>query len=91
MAGMASGDVDAGDNMFHNIYAAFEETFGKAFKMPAVGKDREKAELLLETMDKYSVFLARNAEYQQKIMELPKRILRRADAFDRRFGEVSEA
>ena len=68
MAGMASGDADAGDNVFHNIYAAFEETFGKAFKMPAVGKDREKAELLLETMDKYSVFLARNAQYQQRIL-----------------------
>jgi len=30
------------------------------------------------------------AEVQQKIMELPKRILRRADAFDRRFGEVTQ-
>ena len=63
----AKGDFEAGYNMFHNVYSAFDSTFGKVFKMPAVGKDREEVELLLKTFDKYSVFLARNTEFQHKI------------------------
>ncbi|MDX1765018.1 MAG: poly(R)-hydroxyalkanoic acid synthase subunit PhaE, partial [bacterium] len=59
-----AGDSNASMGMVHNAYAAFEKTFGKAFKIPAVGKDREQVELLLKTMDRYSVFLAKNAEFQ---------------------------
>lgn len=61
---LASGDPEASMNIFHNIYSAFESTFGKAFKIPAVGKDREKVELLLKTIDRYSIFLAKNVEFQ---------------------------
>jgi class III poly(R)-hydroxyalkanoic acid synthase PhaE subunit len=64
---LASGDPDASMNIFHNMYSAFEGTIGKAFKLPAVGKDREEIELLLKTLDRYSVYLARNAEFQHKI------------------------
>lgn len=63
----SKGDFEAGYNMFHNIYSAFDSTFGKTFKMPAVGKDREEIELMLKTFDKYAVFLAKNTEFQHKI------------------------
>lgn len=65
---LASGDPEASINIFHNLYAAFESTFGKAFKLPAVGKDREVIELFLKTIDKYSVFLAKNTEFQHSIV-----------------------
>jgi hypothetical protein len=68
LTGMAGGDADASMKILHNIYAAFDSTFGKAFKIPAVGKDREQTELLLKTLDKYAVFLARNTEYQHTIV-----------------------
>ncbi len=68
LTGMAAGDADASMQILHNIYAAFDSTFGKAFKIPAVGKDREQIELLLKTLDKYAVFLARNTEYQHAIV-----------------------
>ena len=61
------GDVEAGYNIFHNIYSAFEKTFGKSFKIPAVGKDRQEIELMLKAFDKYAVFLAKNTEFQHKI------------------------
>jgi polyhydroxyalkanoate synthesis regulator phasin len=64
---LASGDPEASMNIFHNLYSAYESTFGKAFKMPAVGKDREEIELFLKTIDKYSVFLAKNTEFQHTI------------------------
>ena len=59
-----AGDPEASMGMVHNAYAAFEQTFGKAFKMPAVGKDREQVELLLKAMDRLSIFLAKNADFQ---------------------------
>lgn len=65
---LASGDPEASMNIFHNLYASFESTFGKAFKMPAVGKDREEVELLLKTFDRYSIFLAKNTEFHHKII-----------------------
>ncbi|MBF0318314.1 MAG: hypothetical protein HQL01_00720 [Nitrospirae bacterium] len=62
-----ASDPNAGINVFHNFYNAFEKTFGKVFKSPQVGKDREKLELLLSTMDLYTVYIAKNAEFQHKI------------------------
>ncbi|MBF0458714.1 MAG: hypothetical protein HQK99_12565 [Nitrospirae bacterium] len=62
-----ANDPNAGINVFHNFYGAFEKTFGKAFKAPQVGKDREKLELLLRTLDLYTVYIAKNAEFQHKI------------------------
>ncbi|MBU0567325.1 hypothetical protein KKC52_04650 [bacterium] len=61
---LASGDPEASLNISHNIYSAFESTFGKVFKMPAVGKDREETELWLKVLDRYSIFLSKNVEFQ---------------------------
>lgn len=63
----SSADPNASMNMFHNLYNAFEHTIGKVFKTPQVGKDREKLELILRTMDMYSVYIARSAEFQHKM------------------------
>ncbi|HAM50131.1 MAG TPA: hypothetical protein DCP92_05350 [Nitrospiraceae bacterium] len=51
-------------NIFHNVFAAFDNTFGKIFHVPAVGKDREKIELLLRSFDDISIYMAKNTEYQ---------------------------
>jgi class III poly(R)-hydroxyalkanoic acid synthase PhaE subunit len=64
---LASGEPEAGLNIFHNVYSAFESTFGKAFKLPAIGKDREEIEAFLKTLDRHSVFLAKNTEFQHLI------------------------
>ncbi|MBF0538870.1 MAG: hypothetical protein HQL03_11545 [Nitrospirae bacterium] len=63
----SAADPNASMNMFHTVYSAFDKTFGKAFKTPQVGKDREKLELILKTMDMYSVYTARSAEFQHKM------------------------
>ncbi|MCG6551257.1 MAG: hypothetical protein L7F77_02925 [Candidatus Magnetominusculus sp. LBB02] len=63
----AAKDPNAAIGVFNNFYNAFEQTFGKVFKSPQVGKDREKQELMLRTMDLYSVYIAKNAEFQHKI------------------------
>ncbi|MBF0517482.1 MAG: hypothetical protein HQK97_10280, partial [Nitrospirae bacterium] len=63
----SASDPNASINVFHNFYSAFEKTFGKVFKSPQVGKDREKMELLLRTLNLYSVYIAKNAEFQHKI------------------------
>ncbi|MBF0472256.1 MAG: hypothetical protein HQK91_03465 [Nitrospirae bacterium] len=60
----AGGDMDAGLKIFQNAYSAFDGTFGKAFKMPAVGKDREKFELILSCFDKYSNYQKNYVEFQ---------------------------
>lgn len=62
-----TGDSEASMGMAHNAYTAFEQTFGKAFKLPAVGKDREQVELFLKTMDRFAIFAAKHAEFQQVI------------------------
>ncbi len=64
---LATGKVDSSMNMFHNLYTAFESTFGKAMKMPSVGKDREKIDLLMQTLDMYSEYMAKNTEFQHKM------------------------
>lgn len=52
-------------NAFHTMFNAFDSTFGRAFHVPAVGKDREKVELFLKGLDDVSVYLAKNTEHQQ--------------------------
>lgn len=52
-------------NIFHTMFNAFDSTIGRIFHVPAVGKDREKIELLLRSFDDLSVYLARNIEYEQ--------------------------
>ncbi len=53
--------------IFHNMFNAFDGTVGRIFHVPAVGKDREKVELLLRSLDDLSVYLARSTEYQHMI------------------------
>ncbi len=67
MPGLMSGEPESTMNIFNNMYGAFEQTIGKVFKMPPVGKDREKMELLLKTFDDYSVYLAKHTEFQHKM------------------------
>jgi class III poly(R)-hydroxyalkanoic acid synthase PhaE subunit len=50
--------------VFHDLFAAFDTTIGKVFHVPAVGKDREKVELLLRLADSLSVYMAKNTKYQ---------------------------
>ncbi|HXW69117.1 MAG TPA: poly(R)-hydroxyalkanoic acid synthase subunit PhaE [Dissulfurispiraceae bacterium] len=54
-------------NIFHNLFCAFDNTIGKVFHIPAVGKDREKVELIMRGCDDLAVFLARNTEYQHMV------------------------
>lgn len=58
---------EAGLNVFHNIFDAFNMTFGKALKMPKVGKDREKIDLMMTCLDKCSVYMSKNSEFQYRI------------------------
>lgn len=46
-------------------YAMLENTTGKIFSTPAVGKDREKMELMSKCAKAMSNFAAKNIEYQQ--------------------------
>ncbi|HET6515718.1 MAG TPA: poly(R)-hydroxyalkanoic acid synthase subunit PhaE [Thermodesulfovibrionales bacterium] len=54
-------------NVFHNMFNAFDNTIGKVFHVPAVGKDREKVALLMRTCDDLSVNMAKNTEYQHLV------------------------
>ncbi len=47
------------------MYGLFENATGKLFSSPAVGKDREKMELLSKCAKAMSSFAANNIEYQQ--------------------------
>ena len=64
MMSFAGGDMDSAMKIFQNAYSAFDGTFGKAFKMPTVGKDREKNELLLSCFDRYSAYHKNYVEFQ---------------------------
>ena len=61
------GQPDTFMKIFHNVFQAFDSTFGRVFHIPAVGKDREKVELLLKGFDDLAVFLAKSTEYRQMI------------------------
>ncbi|MFZ4702798.1 MAG: poly(R)-hydroxyalkanoic acid synthase subunit PhaE, partial [Candidatus Methylumidiphilus sp.] len=52
---------------FHSLFNAFDNTVGKVFHVPPVGKDREKFELILKCLDDLSVYAAKNTEYQHTI------------------------
>jgi hypothetical protein len=53
--------------IFHTMFNAFDGTVGRIFHVPQVGKDREKVELLLRSLDDLSVYLAISTEYQHMI------------------------
>jgi class III poly(R)-hydroxyalkanoic acid synthase PhaE subunit len=61
---LAEGHPESLMKIFHDMFTAFDDTIGKVFHVPAVGKDREKIELLLRGFDDISVYLAKNIEYQ---------------------------
>lgn len=60
----AEGHPESFITMFHSLFNAFDNTVGRAFHVPPVGKDREKVELILRGFDDLSVYAAKNTEYQ---------------------------
>ncbi|MCI4626744.1 MAG: hypothetical protein L3V56_12385 [Candidatus Magnetoovum sp. WYHC-5] len=71
----SAADPDANMNMLHNLFIAFNETFGKAFKVPPVGKDREKIEIVLKAMDAYSDYVVKNTVFQHKMYKSSEKAL----------------
>jgi polyhydroxyalkanoate synthase subunit PhaE len=63
----AEGHPEALMKMFHTLFNAFDNTVGRSFHVPAVGKDREKLELMSRCVDDMSVYAAKNAEYQHRM------------------------
>lgn len=63
------GHPEALMKVFHTVYRAFDSTMGRVFHVPAVGKDREKVELLLRSLDDLSVYLAKNTQYQHAMYQ----------------------
>lgn len=61
---MMEGHPESFMKIFHSLFSAFDSTAGRAFHIPAVGKDREKIELLLRSLDDVSVYLAKKTEYE---------------------------
>ena len=61
---MMEGHPEEFMKIFHTLFSAFDSTAGRAFHVPAVGKDREKIELILRSLDDLSVYLARKTEYE---------------------------
>ncbi len=64
---LAEGRPDTFLHIFHNLFSAFDNTVGKVFHVPAVGKDREKIGLVLRGLDDLAVFNAKYTEFQQRI------------------------
>lgn len=63
----AQGHPESFIKIFHSLFNAFDNTVGKVFHVPPVGKDREKLELILRCFDDLSVYAAKNTEYQHTI------------------------
>lgn len=61
---LVEGRPDAYMQAYHTLFNAFDNTFGRIFHIPTVGKDREKVELLLRSFDDLSVYFAKYTEYQ---------------------------
>ncbi|HXX80703.1 MAG TPA: poly(R)-hydroxyalkanoic acid synthase subunit PhaE [Thermodesulfovibrionales bacterium] len=61
---LVEGHPESLMKIFHDMFEAFDSTIGRIFHVPAIGKDREKIELLLRGIDDLSVYLAKNIEYQ---------------------------
>jgi class III poly(R)-hydroxyalkanoic acid synthase PhaE subunit len=67
MPQLAEGRPESFMHIFHNMFSALDDTFGKVFHVPAVGKDREKITLLLRAFDDLAVNMAKNIEYQHML------------------------
>jgi class III poly(R)-hydroxyalkanoic acid synthase PhaE subunit len=61
---LAQGHPEAFLKIFHSLFGAFDNTLGRAFHVPPVGKDREKIELLLRCFDDLSVYAGKSIENQ---------------------------
>lgn len=61
----AEGKPEALFKMFQNMSHAFNSSAGQVFKTPAIGKDREKIELMSRFVESLSDYAASNIEYQQ--------------------------
>lgn len=55
---------DSAFKSMQNMFSAFDQSIGRIWGMPAVGKDREKLELMNQCTAAMSAYAARNAEYQ---------------------------
>lgn len=67
MPQLVEGRPESLMHIFHNMFNAFDSTFGKVFHVPAVGKDREKITLLLRAFDDLALNIAKNIEYQNML------------------------
>jgi class III poly(R)-hydroxyalkanoic acid synthase PhaE subunit len=81
---LAEGHPEAMMKMFHTLFNAFDSTVGRSFHVPAVGKDREKLELMSNCIDDMSVFAAKNAEYQHVMF------LTALDAMEKVMAEMAQ-
>jgi hypothetical protein len=70
--------------MFHTTFNAFDNTVGRSFHVPAVGKDREKLELMSRCIDDMSVYTAKHTEYQHMMY------LTALDAMEKVMAELAE-
>ncbi len=61
---LAQGHPEELMQMFHRLFNAFDGTVGRSLHVPAVGKDREKMELMTRCIDDMSVYAVKNVEYQ---------------------------
>lgn len=59
------GHPDSLMNIFHHAYESYDKSFGKFLHIHAVGKDREKIELILRGFDDLTVYMTRYVKYQQ--------------------------
>lgn len=63
----ADGHPESFIQVFHSVFNAFDDSIGRIFHVPPVGKDREKFELMLRCLDDLSVYTAKNIEYQHTL------------------------
>jgi len=61
----AQGSPEALMEMYQNLLKAFDSTVGQSLHIPAVGKDREKMELLSRWINDTSTYASKYLEYQQ--------------------------
>jgi len=74
------GHPEAFLNIFHNLFDAFDNTVGRLFHVPAVGKDREKVELALRGVDDLNVYVTKSIHFQHILygtgMEAMEKVIR---------------
>ncbi len=85
------GRPDSFLHVFHNLFTAFDNTVGKIYHVPAVGKDREKVYLILRGLDDLGVFIDKYTEFQIQIQTTGLRAIQKViDALARRIRSGKE-